>query len=125
MVEVAKNNLVNPNYQPQYLFVRCESRILKVRFDEILYIEGMSEYVRIVVKDRPKPIMPLLSMKRMMDALPPHLFMRIHRSYIVNLEAIDEVQRMHVIIGQESIPISDMYKDDFYKYIDAHLAGAI
>lgn len=125
MTETESKNLVNPVFQPQYFFIRCESRIVKIRYDEVLYIEGMSEYVRVVTKNRPKPLMPLLSMKRMLDILPPHLFMRVHRSYIVNLEAIDEVQRMHVIIGQESIPISDMYKDDFFNYIDSHLAGAI
>lgn len=79
-----------------YIFVRCESKVHRVPFDDILYIEGMSEYVKIVTKNRVKPLLPLLSMRKMIDGLPKDRFMRIHRSYIVNLDAIDEVQRMHV-----------------------------
>ncbi len=121
-------NLSNTNQNlqtppPSYIFVRCESRIIKVFYDDILYVEGMSEYVRIVTKSRSKHLMPLLSMRRMIDSLPSHMFMRVHRSYIVNLDAIDEIQRMHIIIGQESIPVSEMYKEEFYNWVDQHTAG--
>ncbi|MCQ2237370.1 MAG: LytTR family transcriptional regulator [Bacteroidales bacterium] len=121
-------NLSNTNQNlqtppPPYIFVRCESRIIKVFYDDILYVEGMSEYVRIVTKSRSKHLMPLLSMRRMIDSLPSHMFMRVHRSYIVNLDAIDEIQRMHIIIGQESIPVSEMYKEEFYNWVDQHTAG--
>lgn len=104
-----------------YIFVRCESKVHRVPFDEILYIEGMSEYVKIVTKNRVKPLLPLLSMRKMIDGLPKDRFMRIHRSYIVNLDAIDEVQRMHVIIGEESFPISEMYKEQFLQFVNSYI----
>ncbi|MDO4462562.1 MAG: LytTR family DNA-binding domain-containing protein [Bacteroidia bacterium] len=111
------------NFPHPYIFVRCESRIIKVLFDDILYIEGMSEYVKIVTKSRTRHLMPLLSMRRMIDSLPSNLFMRVHRSYIVNLDAIDEIHRMHIVIGQDTLPVSEMYKEAFYNWVDRNTAG--
>ncbi len=102
-----------------HLFVKSEYRMVRINFEEILYIEGMREYVRIhLLHD--KPIMSLLSMKSLEAQLPENRFMRVHRSYIVNLKQIKVVERGRIIFGDERIPVSDQYKEIFQNYLDSN-----
>ena len=106
------------------LFVKSDYRILRVPVNSIVYVESMSEYVRIFVDGQPKPIISLLSMKKVEEALPADNFMRVHRSYIVNLNKIKEVSKMRIIYdGDVYVPIGDMYKDVFFDYIDKRFVG--
>ncbi|MBQ7415388.1 MAG: LytTR family transcriptional regulator DNA-binding domain-containing protein, partial [Prevotella sp.] len=90
---------------------------------DIRYIEAMSEYLKIYLEGEPKPIITLLSMKKMEERLPDH-FMRIHRSYIVNLLKIQEVNKNRVIMDANTyLPIGDMYKDAFQSYLDTKFLG--
>ena len=83
----------------------------------------MSEYLRIYMDDEPKPIITLLSMKKMEERL-PNTFMRIHRSYIVNLEKIQEVNKNRVILDADTyLPIGDMYRETFQEYLDQSFLG--
>ena len=83
----------------------------------------MSEYLKIYLEGEPKPIITLLSMKKMEERLPDH-FMRIHRSYIVNLLKIQEVNKNRVIMDADTyLPIGDMYKDAFQSYLDTKFLG--
>ena len=83
----------------------------------------MSEYLKIHL-DGQKPIITLLSMKKMEDYLPSTLFMRIHRSYIVNLQKIREVNKNRVILDADtSLPIGDLYKDTFNEYLEQKFLG--
>lgn len=102
------------------IFIKCEQRTVLLEFSEILYIEAMSEYVKIFTKNNPKPLIPQISMKKLEASLPEN-FMRIHRSYIVNLNEIKEIQKMRIKIANELIPISDMYKDAFNDYVENKL----
>ena len=78
----------------------------------------MSEYLRIYSTSLSRPIVVLLSMKKMEEKLPAKMFMRIHRSYIINLHKIIEVNKNHVLMSQDaSLPIGDLYKDTFNAYI--------
>lgn len=103
------------------LFVKSDYRVTRIELQHILYIEGMSEYVKIYLESDDKPLMPLLSMKRLEEILPPTHFMRVHRSYIVNLSKITEVTKSRILFGKVSIPIADSYKDSFMEYITKHL----
>lgn len=106
------------------LYVKSDYRMLRIPISQIKYIESMSEYVRIFVDGHSKPIVSLMSMKKIEDFLPSSLFMRIHRSYIVNLNKIIEVSRMRIVYdGDVYVPIGDMYKDRFFEYIDKHFVG--
>ena len=106
------------------LFVKSDYRILRVPVNSIVYVESMSEYVRIFVDGQPKPIISLLSMKKVEEALPADNFMRVHRSYSVNLNKIKEVSKMRIIYdGDVYVPIGDMYKDVFFDYIDKRFVG--
>ncbi len=105
------------------IFVKTEYRIVKVTIADIRYIEAMSEYLKIYLEGEPKPIITLLSMKKMEERLPDH-FMRIHRSYIVNLLKIQEVNKNRVIMDADTyLPIGDMYKDAFQSYLDTKFLG--
>ena len=106
------------------LFVKSDYRMLRVPISSIKYIESMSEYVRIYVEDSPKPIVSLLSMKKFEESLPVGDFMRVHRSYLVNLNKVKEVSKMRLVYdGGVYVPIGEMYKDAFFEYIDKHFIG--
>ena len=97
--------------------------MLRIDISKIRYVEGMSEYLRIYMDDEAKPIITLLSMKKMEERL-PNTFMRIHRSYIVNLEKIQEVNKNRVILDADTyLPIGDMYRETFQEYLDQSFLG--
>ncbi len=101
-----------------FLFIKSEYKILRISFSDIEYIEGMSEYIRIHLTDA-RPVMTLLSLKYVEEILPSDRFMRVHRSYIVNLSKISVIERNRIIFnGNVYIPVSDQYKSNFQKYID-------
>lgn len=101
----------------EFLFIKSEYKIVKIAYSDILYIEGMREYVRIFIKDS-KAVMTLMSMKKMEEHLPKSHFMRVHRSYIVNLNRVSVIERMRIVFDKVYIPVSDQYKDAFQKFID-------
>lgn len=99
------------------LFVKSDSKVIRIDLNDIRYIEGMSEYVRIFTLNEPKPIITLASLQKMEERLPTH-FMRVHRSYIVNLRKIIEVSRLRIIFDKNTyIPVGDNYKERFTEYI--------
>ena len=105
------------------IFVKPDYRVVKIAISDIRYIEGMSEYLKIHLESQPKPIVTLLSMKKMEEFLPSH-FMRIHRSYIINLKKIQEVNKNRVIMDSETyLPIGDNYKDAFNDYLNKKFLG--
>ena len=105
------------------IFVKTDYRVVKVTIADIRYIEAMSEYLKIHVEGEAKPVVTLLSMKKMEERLPEN-FMRIHRSYIVNLSKIQEINKNRIIMDAETyLPIGDMYKEAFQKYIDTKFLG--
>ncbi len=112
---------VEETVDDDFLFVRSDYRITRIRLDEILYIEGMSEYVRIYIEGAAKPLMPLLSMKRLEEILPAAQFMRVHRSYIVNLKKITEISRFRIVFGDTFVPIGDLYKEKFQAYLNGKM----
>ena len=105
------------------IFLKTEYRIVKVSISDIRYVEAMSEYLKVHIEGDSKPIITLLSMKKMEERLPDY-FMRIHRSYIVNLKMIQEVNKNRIIMDKDTyLPIGDMYKDAFQQYLDTKFLG--
>jgi two-component system, LytTR family, response regulator LytT len=101
-----------------HLFVKSEHKQIRIELADIKYIESMHEYVKIHLINA-KPVMTLLSMKSVEEQLPSDKFMRVHRSYIVNLTKISMIERERIIFdGSVYIPISDQYKSKFHEYID-------
>jgi DNA-binding LytR/AlgR family response regulator len=102
----------------QFLFIKSEYRIVRINFNDIKYVEAMSEYVKIHLTNS-KPVMSLLSMKSLEAQLPPVRFMRVHRSYIVNLSKISIIERNRIVFeGSVYIPVSEQYKSKFQRWLD-------
>jgi len=102
----------------QFLFIKSEHKILRIDFNNIKYIEGMRDYIRIHL-DGQKPIMTLAAMKNIKDHLPDGIFMQVHRSYIVNLKKITTIERNRIIFDDTVyIPVSEQYKKAFQNYLD-------
>ena len=105
------------------IFLKTDYRIVKVTIADIRYIEAMSEYLKVWLDGEQKPIITLLSMKKMEEHLPSN-FMRIHRSYIVNLTKIQEVNKNRVIMDKDTyLPIGDLYKEAFQAYLNTKFLG--
>lgn len=101
------------------LFLKNEHKVVRINVNEIRCIEGMGEYLKIHFDSERRPLIVLLSMKKMEENLPKN-FMRIHRSWIINLLKIEEIIKNRVILGDNTnIPIGDMYRETFTKYIDS------
>jgi two-component system LytT family response regulator len=102
----------------EQLFVKSDYKLMRINISDIKYIESMHEYVRIHLMDE-KPVMTLVSLKSVEEQLPKEKFMRVHRSYIVNLERIKVVERNRIVFDNKVyIPVSDQYKEKFQQFID-------
>jgi DNA-binding LytR/AlgR family response regulator len=111
------------------LFVKTDGRVVKIAIDDIKYVEGMSEYLKIHIEGNgpdgkpQKPYVVLFSMKGIEERL-PNYFMRIHRSYIINLNRIQEVNKNRVIMDADTyLPIGDLYKEALNNYISRNFLG--
>jgi two-component system, LytTR family, response regulator len=102
---------VHPQYKRDYFFVKTECRMQRVDFDDILYVEGMKEYL--MIHTRSDKIMTLQNFKSIEELLPHHNFVRVHKSYIVALNKIISVEKNRISIGNSLIPVSNTYKDAF------------
>ncbi len=111
-----KNGQGNSASNGDYLFVKSEYKTVRVQLGDVEYIEGMKEYVKIHMANH-QDITTLLSMKALEEKLPADSFMRIHRSFIVNLSKITAIERQRVIIGKEYLPIGEQYGTAFFKRI--------
>lgn len=101
------------------LFLKSDYKIVKINMKDICYVEGMSEYLRIFLEGEEKPIITLLSMKKLEERLPADRFMRVHRSYIVNLKKIEEVFKFRIVMKHDTyIPVGEIYKEQFYRYVN-------
>ena len=120
---ISYNQSENGDEDNNTLFLKTDYRIVKINISDIRYIEGMSEYLKVWLDNETKPLITLLSMKKIEERLPPN-FMRIHRSYIINLNKIQEVNKNRVIMDTNTyLPIGDMYKDDFQTYLSTKFLG--
>ncbi len=105
--------------QDRFMYVKSDYKLIRVSLDDILYVEGLKDYVRIYLADGQK-IMSLMNMKKFEEYLPRPEFLRTHRSYIVHMSKAQSVDRFRIVFGSEYIPISDSYKDDVQQYFDQH-----
>lgn len=117
-IEIKEEVKTEVHSNDKFLFIKSEYKILRINLSDIKYIEGMREYLRIHLQSE-KPIMTLMSMKKMEEFLSSDHFMRVHRSYIVNLDKISTVERNRIVFDKNVyIPISEQYKSKFQKFLD-------
>lgn len=101
---------------PPFVFVKDGTKLVKVRWEDILYVEGLKDYV--TIHTRTQKIVTLQRLKSMEEQLPPDKFIRIHHSYIVAVDAIDVIHKGEVQIGSVTIPVSDTYRKSFKDFTD-------
>lgn len=104
-----------------YIFLKVEYQLVKVMLSDIRYIEGLKDYVKVHLYSKEHPILSLSSLKTMKEKLPTTEFMRIHRSYIVNLDKISSVTKTSLQIGNDQLTISENYRDEFHAKIKSGL----
>lgn len=104
-----------------YIFVKSDYKLLRIEFDNILYVEGLKDYVKFYLQSVPRPILSLTAMQTIEEVLPPDVFFRIHRSYIVNMSKVAVMERGRIVFGEKYLPVSDSYKNNVQEYIKAHL----
>ena len=103
--------------EENFLFLKTDYRVVKVNIADIRYVESMSEYLKVWIEGERKPVITLLSMKKMEEKLPDS-FMRINRSYIVNLNKIQEVNKSRIILDADTyLPLGDLYKEAFQSFL--------
>lgn len=112
-----QNKSSEVNADKEYMFVKSGYDTVKVKFDEILYIEGLKDYVKIHTTG--KTVIALMSMRILEETLPDN-FIRVHRSYIIDFERVSMVQKRKVFIDKLEIPIGEVYRDAFMERISKH-----
>lgn len=103
----------------RFIYIKSEYKLVQIRLDDILYIEGVKDYIKIFVEHQ-KPVMSLINMKTLEEALPKPEFMRIHRSFIVHMTKVMMIDRLRVVFGDKYLPVSESYKEEVQKYLDQH-----
>lgn len=102
------------------IIVKSGYRMLQIPVKDILFIEGLKDYVRIFTEGNDSSVMTLMSMKALEKSLPASMFMRVHRSYIVNTSKISTIERNHLVFGKHNVPVSDSFKQQFFDYVARH-----
>ena len=117
LVELERNQSADACH-PDSIFVKSDYKLVQIELRHILYIEGLKDYVRIQTDTPQGGILTLMNMKNIEERLPADTFLRIHRSYIVNINQIKTIERNRIVFGKVYIPVSDSYKDRFAKMLE-------
>lgn len=118
LIESSKDKSIGSN-QP-HIFVKSGYRMEKIDLDQVMYVENQKDYVKFHLEGTDEPISSLMSMQSLEEKLPSDKFMRVHRSFIVNLEKIKTIERNCIVFGKEYIPVSDSYKERFMDFVNKY-----
>ena len=118
LIGLEQKHLTGIETNDKFLFLKSDYKIRRINFNDILYIEGMKDYVKVYLKNEPKPVLSINSLKAIESKLPESRFMRIHRSFIINLDKVEIVERSRIVFGKVYIPVSDPYKNRFQQFLD-------
>ncbi len=118
LIELERREETTLESNENFLFLKSEYKIRRINFDDIIYIEGMKDYVKVYLRTDPKPVLSINSLKTLEAKLPARKFMRIHRSFIVNLNRVETIERFHIVFGKTLIPVGEAYKEPFQKFLD-------
>jgi len=111
----AKPKETTDNRLADYIFVNADYSLLKVVMDDIMWVEGLKDYIKIHLKSSAKAVITRMTMKGMEDMLPPDRFIRIHKSYIAAMGFISAVRKSSVMIGAVELPVSETYQEGLMK----------
>ena len=105
----------------QHIIVKSEYKYMQIAIKDIVFIEGLKDYVKIYLEDEKNPVTTLMSMKTLERFLPETKFLRVHRSFIVNTSKLKIIERNRIVFGNHYIPVSESYKQAFTNYISSHV----
>ncbi|SDM30894.1 LytR/AlgR family response regulator transcription factor [Kriegella aquimaris] len=105
------------NDSQKFIFVKAEYESIKINLDDIEYIQGLKDYLKIHITNTNKAILTLMSFRELLDRLPPNQFLRVHKSFVVNVNYINTVQRNRIVINDIRIPIGESHKDTFFSVL--------
>lgn len=111
--------LNNQELNQGHIFVKSDYQMVKILLKDIIYIEGLDDYIKIYLPQR--AVLTLMTLKTIMQKLPPREFIRVHRSYIVPVSKIDHISKSRIRIGDKEIPIGISYSDNFFSAIEQRL----
>lgn len=109
-----------PKDKPDFIYVKSDYKLIQISLKDILYIEGLKDYVKIHLEGESRPILSLTSLKALEEKLPTDRFIRVHRSYIVQKQKIKVIDKARIVFGKEYIPVSESYKQELQNYINDH-----
>jgi DNA-binding LytR/AlgR family response regulator len=115
LFDLRNDRTVSQKAEPGHLFVNVEYKLVKIQFNEILFIEALKDYIKIHLLSPAKPVLTKMSLKTMEEKLPVDKFVRIHKSYIVNADKITVIKRDLVNVGDLELPVSDFYKENLLR----------
>jgi two-component system, LytTR family, response regulator LytT len=118
LIDLEQNSQIQIEANNEFLFLKSEYKIRRINFNDILYIEGLKDYIKVFLVNETKPILSLSTLKSIENKLPENKFMRVHRSFIVNLNKISTIDRSRIVYGEVYIPISDQYRDKFQEFLN-------
>lgn len=117
LLEGAGKTSAESHDREDYLFIKADMQVKRIDYSDILYLEGLKDYVKLYVESSPTPLVFHATMKSLEAKLPSDRFMRVHRSYIVHLEKIKTIERYRILFGNERIPVSQQYKEAFDEFV--------
>ena len=117
LINLEKKSYENIESSNEFLYLKSNYKIKRLKFRDIQYIEGFNDYVRIYAVSSLEPIQSQITLKVLEAKLPAGKFMRIHRSFIVNLQMVDTIDRGRIVFGKVYIPVGDQYKEKFEEYL--------
>jgi len=117
LIELENAALPGIESDRQFLFLKSEYKIRKINYDDILYIEGLKDYIKVYLQCEAKPVLSINTIKSIEQKLPAEHFMRIHRSFIINLSKIKTIERGRIVFGENLIPVSQPYEEKFQEFL--------
>ncbi len=117
--KILKEEDISPAESKEFFYVKSEHRLVKINLKDITYIEGLKDYIKINL-DGKKAVLSLMRMRALEDFLPEDKFLRVHRSFIVNLDKIEVMERNRIVFGKNYIPVSDNCIETIREYIQKH-----
>lgn len=108
--------------EADHMFIKVEYNLIRTDYKDIIYIEGLKDYVKIYTRNSANPILSLTSLKALEEKLPGHRFMRVHRSHIIGLDHITSMTKTSLQMGRTTIPIGEQFKDTIRKFVESRTA---
>jgi two-component system response regulator LytT len=103
-----------------FIFTNSEYKIIRIKFEDIQFCEGMKDYTQIYLATKAQPIITLQNLKTFSSKLPDDIFIRVHRSFVVSLHHIDTISRNEISVGKKIIPIGNSYRADFFRIVESN-----